>query len=335
MPLHSYSSHGQSASDANEWLLNTVLFTSIELVNRKTTKSSNGYHLLCSICARQSKESFLINTHWKTTQDGQSSSGSKVVLARTLTILVEVMDAVRVSNDYLDLIYLGDQLRGTIYKHSDAHTTCFLLLSRYIRQSPHTRRFFVIWMTDGLGSWMRLKTIANFSLCPQSTDSILSPSWRGRVTQLPSNSCPCSFRSCDKRSTPAIIWGDFRWEGSWALNLWNAKTPLLSCWKIRARRMLTTRSPFTSVHDKPSFIVVAEAAGVDRCALLVLVVHRPRMNTCSIEEPMRRSDSLSDLGRETSFDHTTAVREQDFVEYEHRKASQTRKVKKHFDRLLF
>jgi hypothetical protein len=44
-------------------------------------------------------------------------TGSKVILTRTLTILVEVMDAVRVTDDDLDLIYLGDQLRGTIYKH--------------------------------------------------------------------------------------------------------------------------------------------------------------------------------------------------------------------------
>ena len=49
-----------------------------------------------------------------------------MVLARTLTILVEVMDAVRVSNDYLDLIYLGDQLRGTVYKHSDTRSHLFL-----------------------------------------------------------------------------------------------------------------------------------------------------------------------------------------------------------------
>ena len=31
---------------------------------------------------------------------------------------------------------------------------------------------------------------------------------------------------------------------------------LLSCWKIRAQVMFTTRSPFTMVHDKPSLIVL-------------------------------------------------------------------------------
>ena len=207
---------------------------------------------------------------------------------------------------------------------------CFYPISRYIRQSPHTRRFFVIWITDGLGSWIRLKTIASFSLCPQSTDSIVSPSWRGRVIQLLSNTWPCSFSFSVKRSIPAIILGDSRWNWSWALNLWNAKTPLLSSWKIL--RMWCLPQVDRSLRwmiNQVSFY--CRTAWVDWCALLVLVVHSPRMNTCSREVPTQQSAPVYHRGTEISFDRTTAVRERDAVGCEYPKASPLGR-EKHFGR---
>ena len=56
----------------------------------------------------------------------------------------------------------------------------------HLRQSPQTLKFFVNWIKDGLAPSMKWKAIANLSLCPHNTDSIVSPSFKGRVIQLES-----------------------------------------------------------------------------------------------------------------------------------------------------
>ena len=63
------------------------------------------------------------------------------------------------------------------------------------RQSPHTRKFFVIWMNDVSALATKFQAIASFSLCPQRTDSIVSSSASGRVIHDESYSWPCSISS--------------------------------------------------------------------------------------------------------------------------------------------
>lgn len=69
------------------------------------------------------------------------------------------------------------------------------------RQSPQTRRFFVTWMRDGTGLWMRLNAIASFSLWPQSIDSSVSSSSISRVIHDELNLCSWSISSFVKRSS--------------------------------------------------------------------------------------------------------------------------------------
>jgi len=56
----------------------------------------------------------------------------------------------------------------------------------YLRQFPQTRRFLVTCIRDEVGFSSKFHAIARISLCPQRTDSMVSSSFNGLVTQLES-----------------------------------------------------------------------------------------------------------------------------------------------------
>jgi hypothetical protein len=71
----------------------------------------------------------------------------------------------------------------------------------HLRQSPQTRRFFVIWIRVAFGFTTKFHAMASFSLWPQSTDATVSFSSIVRVIQLESYWCPCAINSFDIRAS--------------------------------------------------------------------------------------------------------------------------------------
>lgn len=86
-----------------------------------------------------------------------------------------------------------------------------------LRQSPHSRRFFVTWIGDGTDFWMKLNAMANLSLWVERTDSMVSPGLSERVIHRRSNLCPCSTISFMRRLTSWWISSLRKWNQSFAL----------------------------------------------------------------------------------------------------------------------
>ena len=67
----------------------------------------------------------------------------EMIIARAVPMFAEMVDPIRIAHDDLALTNLRNQLRCSIYEKTRASVNITSLMHRYLRQSPHTRRFLV------------------------------------------------------------------------------------------------------------------------------------------------------------------------------------------------
>ena len=134
-----------------------------------------------------------------------SSFISEIIITRTVTITREMMHSIRIANDDFTSTNSSNRLGCAIYMTSRGYFQDHRGETHHSRQSPHTRRFFVTWISDAPGLATKFQAIASRSLCPQSTDATVSSACNGQVIQLGSYAYPCSTSCFAMRSPSAWI----------------------------------------------------------------------------------------------------------------------------------